>query len=119
MELKAGPQGLGVEEGHRVGILGGHAVWPDILHVGNHQVARHLGPAHVAGVQILDQEPEHVAVPFEDKVPKVALAELLCPVEEDAVGPDGDRVDVVVRLEVGHHHGQAALEGALAVERAL
>ena len=70
-------------------------------------------------VDVLHHKPEQVLVPLVDKVPKVALEELLGAVEEHPGWLYGDGGDLVVRLEVGHHHGQRPAEGALPVEGAL
>ena len=104
-----------IKQGDSVSVLRGHGVWPNVLDVGNEKIAI-VWSAHCGGVDVLHHEPEQVVVPLEDEVPEVSFEEMFSSVEESPAGLDRYWGDGVLRLQVRHHGGEGAAEGALTVE---
>ena len=67
-----------------------------------------VGPSHLKGVNVLDNEPEEVGrlVPRVDHRPHVAAEKVLGPVEEHSGRLDRDGGHGVLSRKVGNHVGQ-------------
>ena len=83
---------------------GRHRLRPNVLYVGDEKIAV-VGPSHLKGVNVLDNEPEEVGrlVPWVDHRPDVAPEKVLCSVEEHSCRLHRDGSHCMFGSKVWHY----------------